>query len=263
MAWQAVLLKRLTPNDIESIDILKDAASSAIYGARAANGVILVATKKGKIGKFSLTYDGYAGVQNSNLNGINTLNGKQYMEIVNGTFVAAGAAEYDFEALIPNYYESIMNGSWKGTDWIEESKNKNAPIQSHAINISGGSEMSRVAIGFSYLGQEGTLGKSAVPEYERYTARINSDHSLWKKDGRDIITFGENVTYTITNKSGLNIGGIYNNNVRDLLTATPLLPAYNSDKDYYVYADMVENDWDFDQAIVNPLAKIYVNHGIT
>nr|HPR60386.1 TonB-dependent receptor plug domain-containing protein [Prolixibacteraceae bacterium] len=198
-------LEALDPSDIESIDILKDAASSAIYGARAANGVILVSTKKGKIGDFDINYDGYTGVQNANLNGIETLNAQQYMEIVNGTLEASGSKAYKFNELIPNYYESITNGSWEGTNWIEESLNPNAPIQSHAININGGSEMSRVAVGFSYLGQEGTIGKSAIPNYERFTARINSDHSLLRKNGRDIVTFGENVTYTVTNKSGVSI----------------------------------------------------------
>ena len=254
-------LEALDPSDIESIDILKDAASSAIYGARAANGVILVSTKKGKIGDFDINYDGYTGVQNANLNGIETLNAQQYMEIVNGTLEASGSKAYKFNELIPNYYESITNGTWKGTNWIEESLNPNAPIQSHAININGGNEMSRIAVGFSYLGQEGTIGKSAIPNYERFTARINSDHSLLRKNGRDIVTFGENITYTVTNKSGVSISGIYSNNIRDLLTATPLLPAYNNAGDYYVYADMIENEWDFDQSAVNPLAKINVNHG--
>ena len=250
----------LDPNDIESIDILKDAASSAIYGARAANGVILVTTKKGKAGAFSVSYDGYMGVQNANTNGIKTLNAKQYMTIVNSTLVASGASAYDFESLIPNYYQKIMDGTWNGTNWLKESKNDHAPVSSHAVNITGGSDMSRIAIGFSYLGQDGTIDKPATPNYERYTVRLNSDHSLLKKNDRDMITVGENVTYTATEKSGVSIAGIYSNNVRDLLTASPLLPACNSDGDFYVYKDMVENDWDFDQTIVNPLAGISVNH---
>jgi len=250
----------LNPNDIESIDILKDAASSAIYGARAANGVILVSTKKGKSGAFVVSYDGYLGVQNANTNGIEPLNAKQYMEIVNSTLVSSGAKEYDFKTLIPNHYQSIIDGTWSGTNWLEEAKNNDAPIGSHSINITGGTDMSRVAMGFSYLGQEGTIGKSAIPNFERYTVHLNSDHSLLKKNNRDIITVGENVTFTSTNKSGLNIAGIYSNNVRDLLTASPLLPAYNSAGDFYIYKDMVADNWDFDQSSVNPLAKINVNH---
>ncbi|MBP7508473.1 MAG: TonB-dependent receptor [Prolixibacteraceae bacterium] len=253
-------LEALNQSDIESIDILKDAASSAIYGARAANGVILVTTRKGKAGNFVVSYDGYTGVQNASTNGIETLNAKQYMEIVNSTLVSSGAKEYNFKTLVPNHYQSIMDGSWNGTNWLEESKNNNAPINNHSVNISGGSDMSRVAMGFSYLGQEGTIGKSAVPKFERYTVHLNSDHTLLRKNDRAIITFGENVTFTSSNKSGLNIGGIYNNNVRDLLIASPLLPAYNTDGDFFVYKDMVATGWDFDQRLVNPLAKISVNH---
>ncbi len=253
-------LDALNPSDIESIDILKDAASSAIYGARAANGVILVSTKKGKAGDFIVSYDGYMGVQNASTNGIESLNAKQYMEIVNSTLVSSGAKEFDFKSLIPNHYQSIIDGSWNGTNWLEESKNNNAPINNHSVNITGGSDKSRVAMGFSYLGQEGTIGKSATPKFERYTVHINSDHSLLKNNDRDIITFGENVTFTSSNKTGLNIEGIYSNNVRDLLTASPLLPAYNNDGDFFVYKDMVATGWDFDQRLVNPLARISVDH---
>lgn len=254
-------IEALNPSDIESIDILKDAASAAIYGARAANGVILVSTKKGKKGAFTVNYDGYAGVQNPNLNGIETLNAKQYMETVNLTRVASGTREFKFDELIPNHYQDIMDGKWDGTNWLEESLNRNAPVQNHSVNISGGSDMSRISMGFSYFGQEGTVGKSATPIYDRYTVRLNSDHSILTKNGRDIITVGENVSFSAVKKSGLNIQGIYSNNIRDLLVATPLLPAYNSDGDYYVYKDMLADDWDFDQTFSNPLAKIHVNHG--
>ena len=102
----------LSPNDIESIDVLKDAASSAIYGARAANGVILVTTKKGSAdSKLSVSYEGYYGIQNANTNGVTPLDAKQYMEIVNKSYETAGQTPYDFESLIPNHYADIMSGS--------------------------------------------------------------------------------------------------------------------------------------------------------
>ena len=85
----------LSPNDIESIDILKDAASSAIYGARASNGVILVTTKKGKPGKIQVTFDGYLGWQNPNTNDVTPLNAKQYMEINDKAYEIQGVATYD------------------------------------------------------------------------------------------------------------------------------------------------------------------------
>jgi len=251
----------LSPNDIESIDVLKDAASSAIYGARAANGVILVTTKQGKAGKITVTYDGYYGLQNPNTNGVTPLNAAQYMETINKAYEIQGTEGYDFAALIPKQYAQIKAGTWNGTNWLEESTNHNAPITSQSVNITGGSNISRFALGFSYFGQEGTLGYPAKPEYDRYTVRMNSDYSLWKKNGRDIIKFGENVTFTMTNKSGVAIGNNYYNSIRDLLVASPLLPAYNEAGELYEYADMVAENWDFNQDYSNPLAAIKYDHG--
>lgn len=254
-------IEALDPNDIESVDVLKDAASAAIYGARAANGVVLVTTKHGKAGKVIVTYDGYYGVQNAVTNDVKPLNAKQYMEIIDKASISAGTQPYGYDTLIPAQYQQIMNGTWNGTNWLDRSLNKNAPIQSHSVNVSGGSDLSRFALGFSYFQQEGTLGNPAVPLYERYTTRINTDYSIWKKNDRDIIKIGENATLTMTNKSGLNLGGIYNNNIRNLLTTTPLLPELNSEGDYYQYKDMAADGWDWDQTSINPLAQIRDQHG--
>ena len=254
-------LNDLDPNDIESIDILKDAASAAIYGSRAANGVILVTTKKGKEGKLHIDYNGYFGIQKPVLNGVKTLNAKQYMEIINKALEAAGTQTYDFASLIPKQYQQIQSGEWNGTDWLNASIKNNAPVTNHAVNITGGNDLSRFSLGLTYLNQDGTIGKPALPGFERYTLRINSDYTLYKNNGRDILKLGENVMYVTNTKHGINIGNNYNNNIRDLLTACPLIPEYNSDGDLYTYKDMVADNWDFDQSMVNPLAKINDTHG--
>lgn len=251
----------LSPNDIESIDVLKDAASSAIYGARAANGVILVTTKQGKSGKVQVSYDGYYGFQNPNTNGVTSLNAKQYMEIINKAYEIQGTSTYDFASLIPAQYGDIMSGKWEGTNWLEEATNHDAPIANQTFNITGGSDVSRFALGFSYFSQDGTIGYPASPKYDRYTVRLNSDYSLWKKDGRDIIKFGENVILTLTDKSGIAIGNNYSNSIRDLLVACPLLPAYNSEGGFYEYADMKADGWDFNQDFKNPLAALSYDYG--
>ncbi|MBO4244812.1 MAG: TonB-dependent receptor [Bacteroidales bacterium] len=249
-------IEALDPNDIESIDVLKDAASAAIYGARAANGVILVTTKHGKVGKPRITYDGYYGIQNAITNGVTPLNAKQYMEIFNKAKISEGSPEEDFESQLPVQYKQIMDGTWNGTNWLEESLDNNAPIQNHSISISGGSDLSRYSLGFSYFSQDGTLGYPATPHYDRITVRANSDYSLYRKNKRDILKIGENITYTITNSKGLNLGDKYSNNIRNLLTVTPLLPAYNSEGEIYVFKDMEADNWVFDQERVNPLAQI-------
>ena len=246
----------LSPNDIESIDVLKDAASSAIYGARASNGVILVTTKKGKAGKVQVTFDGYYGWQNPNTNGITPLNAKQYMEINDLAYEIQGTSKYDWPALIPKQYAQIQAGTWNGTNWLEETTIHNAPVSNASVNILGGSEVSRFALGVSQFSQTGTLGYPATPQYDRLTVRMNSDYSLIRKNNRDILKVGENVTFTATNKKGVQIGGIYDNSIRDIIAMSPLLPAYNEEGGWYEYKDIEADHWDFSAELANPLASL-------
>ncbi len=258
-------LNSLNPSDIESIDILKDAASAAIYGARASNGVILITTKQGQAGDFRISYDTYYGVQNAITNGVTPLNAKQYMEIINKALLTqdgTGALNYDWTVELPErMLNSINNGTWKGTNWLEEGQKKNAPLASHAINLIGGTDLSKFSMGFSYLTQDGTIGYPATPHYDRYTLRINSQHAIYKHKDRDLIRFGENIVLSKYNKSGVSIGSMYSNNVRNLLKTTPLLPLYNDGGDYYIYQDMLNDEWKFDQGVVNPIAQLDYTRG--
>ena len=252
----------LSPNDIESIDVLKDAASSAIYGARASNGVILVTTKKGKAGgHVQVSFDGYMGWQNPNTNDVTPLNAKQYMEINDKAYQIQGVATYDWQKLIPKQYAQIMNGTWNGTNWLEETTIHNAPIHNASLSISGGSEISRFALGFTKFHQTGTIGAPADPKYDRYTVRLNSDYSLIRKKGRDILKIGENVTFSATDKRGVSVGGIYGNSIRNLLAMSPLLPAYNDEGEYYEYKDIQADAWDFSAEMANPLAQMKYDNG--
>lgn len=249
-------INTLNPSDIESIDVLKDAASAAIYGARAANGVILVTTKQGKAGKTTLSYDAYYGFQYLPKKA-DMLNAREYMTIVDEIRFNEANALYDWENLLPaNLYNSVMNGSWSGTDWLDEIYNEAAPTQNHAINLTGGNDQSKYSIGFSYASQEGILGKPVQSDYERYTARINSDHVLLKGNGFDIIKIGETMNFNYNNKSGVAIGNIYWNSIHDILVGNPLLPAYDSEGNYYDYDDKVADGWNFDGNTGNPLAEM-------
>ena len=251
----------LSPNDIESIDILKDAASSAIYGARASNGVILVTTKKGKTGKIQVAFDGYLGWQNVNTNDVTPLNATQYMEIINKAREIQGVEPYVWENYIPKQLTQIQNGTWNGTNWLDETTIDNAPMHNASVTISGGSDMSRFALGFTKYHQTGTLGAPADPKFDRYTVRMNSDYSLIRKHGRDILKFGENVTFSATDKRGVSVGGIYGNSIRTLLAMTPLLPAYNDDGSYYEYKDILADNWSFLDEAHNPLAAMKYDNG--
>ncbi len=221
----------LNPSDIETVDVLKDAASAAIYGAQAANGVILITTKQGKKGKASIQYDGYVGWQNVTKT-MDVLNASEYLTVL-------GKAGYDknyFLANVPNeIITNIENGTFTGTDWLKEMTIDNAPIQSHSINIVSGTDISTFSSGFSYTSQSPVIGlKSAETEssYERYTARLNSEHKVINT----LLQFGQTLTMAYVNRSslGMGTGSIYWNDVRNALTGNPLLPLYDADGNYHM-----------------------------
>jgi TonB-linked SusC/RagA family outer membrane protein len=224
-------ISSLNPSDIESIDVLKDAASAAIYGARAANGVILVTTKQGKKGKIQLSYDGYYGFQNA-YKMAPLLNATEYMNIIDEIKFNEGLDLYDWSTKIPDIYEKVQNG-WEGTNWLKEIHNADAPIQNHAFNMTGGSDVSNFSMGFSYSAQEGIFGSPVEPNYDRYTARINSDHVVHKSSkGFDVVKIGETLNFNYAEKSGIGIGNLYWNDIHNMLNACPLLPVYDDDGEY-------------------------------
>jgi TonB-linked SusC/RagA family outer membrane protein len=241
-------INSLNPADIESVDVLKDAASAAIYGSRAANGVILVTTKQGKAGKTQISYDGYIGFQNV-YRMPDLLNAKEYAMIMNEERYEDGLTPYDFASLVPNWSD-IQNGTWNGTNWMEEIRNKNAVVTNHALNITGGNDRSTFAIGLSYTYQDGILGKPCEPDYTRYTARVNSDHKILKSGNLDLLTVGENITYSYTENMGISIGDNYSNDIRNMLLTSPFLPNLNADGSYH-YAI----PWEIREP--NPIAKMY------
>lgn len=221
----------LNPSDIESIDVLKDAASAAIYGSRAANGVILVTTKQGRKNmKPVITYDGYYGVQNV-YKKPDLLNAQEYAIIMNESVGNQGLAPLDFATLVPRWSE-IENGTWKGTNWFDEMMVKNAPVQSHALGIQGGSEKSTYSIGASYIDQEGVFGKQSNSFYKRMNLRLNTENTLMSRGDRDILTIGEKLTYTRTNNNSIRQGNIYWNDVHNSLVASPFLPLYDENGKY-------------------------------
>lgn len=256
-------INTISPADIESVDVLKDAASAAIYGARAANGVILVTTKQGKAGKMQVSYDGYIGWQNV-YKMPELLNAKQYMEVMDEVSVAGGGQPYNWtDYMTQAQYDAYMNGSDKGTDWMDAIRNKNAITTSHAVNIAGGSEFSKFSTGISYMKQEGTLGKPAASDYSRFTIRLNSEHVLWRKGDLDIITFGENLYYNHNERSGIYTNGLYSNNISEILRQNPLIPVYNSNGEYFGYDDLKAAGWfGFNPYSTNPVAKMtYTDQG--
>ena len=232
----------LNPADIESIDILKDAASAAIYGARAANGVVLVTTRQGKIGekKATVTFDAYTGFQQPNTNGVHGVTAQEYLDLV----AQAGLHEYDnIEETMPVQMQWIRDGKWNGTDWFLESINKNAPNNNMVLGVTGGNDGVRYSFSFTKSYSEGTLGMPKVTYYDRTTVRANTDFTVLKKGNRDVIKLGENVIVSVTDSRGMTTSG-RGSDVSNLLTKTPLLPAYDLDGSIYTYEKQVRDGWD-------------------
>ncbi|MFC3199836.1 SusC/RagA family TonB-linked outer membrane protein [Parapedobacter deserti] len=253
-------INSLNPTDIESIDILKDAASAAIYGARAANGVVLVTTRRGRSGRMTLNYDAYYGWQNA-YKIPSLLNAQEYMAIQDERRFNDGLQPYNWANEIPVQYEQIVNGTWNGTNWLKEGYNGNAPTQNHAVNLSGGNERSTFAFGYSNNRQEGIFGRPVEPQFNRHTVRLNSEHVIWKNDDFDVLKFGENVTYAYNTRAGVGIGNIYWNDINNMLKANPLLPMHNSEGNYYDQASKQADRWGLDGAAANPIALMEYERG--
>ncbi len=168
-------LAGINPNDIQSIDVLKDAASAAIYGARAANGVIIVTTKRGAEGRTSVTYDGFIGTQTTPQR-IDVLNVDQFIDLQSE--LGRDFSQFRGEPFI---------------DW-QDATFKNGPMQSHNITASGGSENINFSVSAGYLTQEGI---ELAQDFERYSFKANSDIKVGK---RKQFTFGESLLVSFVDR---------------------------------------------------------------
>lgn len=204
----------LNPGDIESIDVLKDAASAAIYGARAANGVVLITTKSGKAGKMSITYSGYTGIQNV-AKKLEMLDAEQYLMIMNEGARNAGLTEpFDLNE-IPAH----------NTNWQEHLFVKNAPMQNHEVSITGGNEKTTYASSMSYFSQQGIIG-GEKSQFDRITARLNTKSQVNK-----VFSFGNNLSYTHIIRRGIGSNESFNGAYSSALNLDPLTPLYEENPD--------------------------------
>lgn len=176
----------INQNDIESIEVLKDAASAAIYGTRAATGVILVTTKKGKAGKFIVSYNGFYGVS-APARKLDLLNAQQYAAVRNERSVNDGGG-----LVFPD-----PNSLGVGTDWQDAIFNNSARRYSHEISLSGGTDKSTFFFSAGIQDQEGIVA-TEISNYTRKNIRLNSTHKISK-----IFTFGEAVGYSRQKSVGL------------------------------------------------------------
>lgn len=240
-------IAKLNAADIESIDVLKDAASAAIYGAQSANGVVLITTKQGQAGKAQVTFDAYYGLQNTPRK-VPMLNSTQYMAIMNEQALNSGSAMFNFSPEnMPDIYTWSKDGDGNpidpqliNTNWIDEMLKENAVVQNYTLGISGGTEASIYALSLNYLSQEGIVGGAAVSNYDRYNFRINSEHKLYG----NFLKVGEHLNFIYTQNTGINVGNQYNNTLRGAFATSPLSPLY-SDNNIYdsPYNDTSNSGW--------------------
>lgn len=204
----SVDLRAINPNDIESIDISKDAASSAIYGSRASAGVIFVTTKKGKAGKASVNFDAFAGFQ-SVAKKIPLLNGSEYAKLANENLVNGGQA--------PNPAWSDPSNVLN-TDWQDGVFVAGALMQNYNLSVSAGSEKLKSYFSLGYQNQDGILLSS---NYERITARLNVDYDLSKR-----IKLGTSVNLGWENRVNPSTQDEFSGILNGALRAKPTDPIY-------------------------------------
>ena len=210
----------INPNDIERIDVLKDAASAAVYGARAADGVVLVTTKSGSEGKTVVNYDFSYGLQNPWRKPA-VLNATEYAIMMNEGMLNAGNA--------PIYDDPYSLG--EGTDWVDAIFDKNAPIVKHDINVSGGSSRVNYSVSGGYLSTKGTIGgRFDQSYYDRMTLRENIGITLFDESANrnwlNKLTFGNQVSFAHIKSAGISANSEYGSPLGSALGMSPLDPIY-------------------------------------
>ena len=231
----------LSPSDIESVEVLKDAASAAIYGARAANGVILITTKRGGTGRTEVTYNSYYGVQNP-WRKLDVLDKDQYLMLQNEAAANAGQPW--------KFPQAMMDTLQWNTDWQDQMFHYNAPKTNHEITFSGGNDKASFLSSLNYFKQEGIVAKGKS-EFERFTYTLKTDWDM------NLLKIGSSVALANLNSKGVG--------ANDHFAATSLIQALNTPP--IVPVTYEDGTWatpeDFGigmQEITNPIAMLsYTN----
>jgi len=209
-------IEYLNPSDIERIDVLKDAASAAIYGARGANGVILITTKTGKRGGVSITYDGYYGTQTA-WRKVPVMNAKQYATFMNESYFNLNPTGTN-----PPYANPDALG--EGTNWQDLLFEPKVPVMSHQITASGGSEKTNYLTSFSYFDQKGVIGGDNS-KFKRYSFRLNLDQKV-----TNYLKIGTNLAFVSSDRNAIFDNGDQGGSVLGhAINIDPITPLYETD----------------------------------
>ena len=261
-------LSTLNPADIESISVLKDASAAAVYGVRAANGVVLIETKQGQPGEPSISFNSYFGIQRlPDLWEMN--NTQQWLNVTQEAFsdynqqFGYQPSDPDFRELHPDLQEGSPLRDIS-TDWLGDAIYQNAPIQDYNLSVSGGTEDLSYYISAGYFNQEAVIDRWSL---DRYTFRVNSEYQV-----TDWLSFGENFSLSYRDvRAGMNGGGD-GFLLRNAAGMPPFFEIYDTDN------SVVDNRYGFEgnfgsegndpragitRANQNGINKIVDNHGRT
>ncbi|WP_205944139.1 SusC/RagA family TonB-linked outer membrane protein [Pedobacter sp. HDW13] len=219
-------LSAINPADIESIDVLKDASATAIYGSRGANGVILITTKRGSKNSFSINYSGYYGKQKVSKR-IALLNAREWGALKNDALTDAGKA--------PFYTQAQLDQLGEGTNWQGEAF-RTAPVQNHSLSISSGNEKTRLLLSGNYFKQEGVILNSG---FDRYSAKLNVDQEVNSKFKVGVYLNGS------TTRADVAPSGI----VANILSMVPVVPVKDANGNFTANSS-------FGATVANPIATL-------
>ena len=252
-------LDYLDQSDIASIEVLKDAASAAIYGTKGAAGVVLVTTKRGEAGSFKVNVNAYYGTQAPERT-LSLTNATQYATLRNESMIAAGSA--------PKFADPTTFGT--GTDWQSAIFNNDAKIQNYQVSMSGGNEKSTFYTSFGYFSQDGIVA-SSISKFSRLTARFNSDTKMNKW-----LSFGNKLTFSHLNSRGITENGYFGDILSSAIHLDPTTPLVVTDPTVltqtryannlnYLVKDPNGNPYGISdvvgQEMTNPLARMAIQQG--
>ncbi|CAG5067349.1 TonB-dependent receptor P3 [Dyadobacter sp. CECT 9623] len=251
-------MNHIDPVTVESVTVLKDAAASAMYGARAANGVILVTTRRGTPGKISVTYDGYVGSQSPTYLQ-KLVDAPQYMRMYNEARVNSGNQPFYTDEVIQKTADGSDPIMYPNTDWVDLIVRENSPITSHSISLDGGNNLARFAVTANYMYQDGMIPLSKM---DRFNIRANTSITVNKRFVFDVDLLAikrntRNNTRPDANQGNRMLEDVY----RVPPTILPKYPEKNGRTMYGRYADIVNplayaerggyRDFESGQALIN------------
>jgi len=233
------VLSALNPSDIESVQILKDAASSAIYGARAANGIIMITTKHAKPGEVKFNYNYYYGISQP-WRTPEVLNAKEYVRLTREKYANGSAT-------LPTGFPD-ENNITTNSNWFDKII-KPAATQTHQLSISKGTENSSLLGSFSYYSQDGIIAPHKSNS-RRFTARVNTDQTINK-----VFSFGENLFYARSSGESINDNNVFGSPISEALVYDPITPFYDANGTYgFAQSPYVQKEY------LNPLSQIFITN---